>query len=93
LPKLINDPAHQLLKEKMMEPKIYTARELAALIESATQDERERCAKVCEDRAGTVSMFVSSREARDHNATVRGCAAAIRQGEPSVEPSVDTGRK
>lgn len=37
-----------------------------------------RCAEICEDRAGTVSMFATSREARAHNATVRGCAAAIR---------------
>lgn len=40
--------------------------------------EREACAKACEDRAGTVSMFANSKDARENNRAVRGCAAAIR---------------
>lgn len=42
----------------------------------------EEAAKVCEERAGTVSMFANSREASAHNQTVRGCAAAIRSLKP-----------
>lgn len=41
--------------------------------------EREECAKVCEECAGTVSMFSNSTEARHNNSAVKGCAAAIRE--------------
>jgi hypothetical protein len=46
----------------------------------AREQERERCALICEERAGTVSMFANSKEAGAHNHAVRGCAAAIRKG-------------
>lgn len=46
--------------------------------EAAKAEEREACAKVCEDRVGTVSMFVNSRDTRIHNTAVIGDAAAIR---------------
>lgn len=55
--------------------RLYTASQLQAAVAA----ERERCAKVCESRAGTVSMFASSKEAREHNRAIEGCAAAIRQ--------------
>lgn len=47
----------------------------------------EECAKVCEERAGSVSMFATSREASTNNHAVRGCAAAIRAlaGSPNEE--------
>ena len=42
------------------------------------EEENEACAKVCEDRAGTMSMFATTRDAKTHNAAVKGDAAAIR---------------
>ena len=51
----------------------------AALVaDKAAAREREACAKVCEERAGTMSMFASVRDARVHNDAVKGDAAAIR---------------
>ena len=50
---------------------------------SVAADEREACAKVCEQRAGTVSMFATSRDTKIHNQAVTGDAAAIRaRGNP-----------
>ena len=40
--------------------------------------EREACAQVCEDRAGTVSMFGTAKECAAHNGAIDECAAAIR---------------
>ena len=40
--------------------------------------EREACALVCEDRAGTVSMFGTAKECAAHNGAIDECAAAIR---------------
>ena len=64
------------------EPEIGTELHEAAtvrrLIAEAVAAEREACAKACEDRAGTVSMFANSKDARENNRAVRGCAAAIR---------------
>lgn len=57
---------------------LYTADQLTDFAAEVRAKALEDAAQVCEDRAGTVSMFATSREARDHNATVRGCAAAIR---------------
>jgi hypothetical protein len=38
----------------------------------------EAAAVKCEGQAGTMSMFAKVSDAHHHNATVRGCAAAIR---------------
>lgn len=47
----------------------------AAMVAAA---EREACAKACEDRRGTVSMFGTSKECAAYNIAVHDCAAAIR---------------
>jgi dissimilatory sulfite reductase (desulfoviridin) alpha/beta subunit len=46
--------------------------------DAAIKHERSECAKVCEDMAGTMSMFANSKDAKMHNNAVAGCAAAIR---------------
>ena len=49
----------------------------------AVLDEREACAQVCEERAGTVSVFGTAKECAAHNSAVNECAAAIRaRGNP-----------
>ena len=55
--------------------RIAAVERFAALAAAA---EREACAQVCEQRAGTVSMFPTSRDAKLHNQAVTGDAAAIR---------------
>lgn len=40
--------------------------------------EREECAKICESRFGTMSMYGSIKDVNLHNSAVNGCAAAIR---------------
>ena len=52
--------------------------EMKRLIELVKTEENEACAKTCEDRAGTMSMFATTRDAKTHNAAVKGDAAAIR---------------
>ena len=47
----------------------------AALVAAA---ERDACAKACEERRGTVSMFGTSKECAAYNIAVYDCAAAIR---------------
>ena len=51
---------------------------LVRLIELVKAEENEACAKVCEDLAGTMSMFATTRDAKTHTAAVKGDAAAIR---------------
>jgi hypothetical protein len=46
--------------------------------EAAIKHERSECAKVCEDMAGTMSMFANVKDAKMHNNAIAGCAAAIR---------------
>ena len=53
-------------------------RPVCVAIREAVAAEREACAKVCEEQAGTVSMFPTAKDARNHNDSVKGCAAAIR---------------
>lgn len=57
---------------------VHTATTVRRLIAEAVEREREECAKVCEQRAGTASMFANSKAASEHNRAVKGCAAAIR---------------
>ena len=57
----------------------YELFEFAAKVASlAKAEENEACAKACEDRAGTMSMFATTRDAKTHTAAVKGDAAAIR---------------
>lgn len=52
--------------------------ELVQTAINAASEEREACAKVCEDRRGTVSMFGTSKECAAYNIAVYDCAAEIR---------------
>ena len=61
---------------------IHEIAELEHFAALVAAKEREECAKVCEERAGGVSMFATSREAANNNKAVRGCAAAIRARKP-----------
>ena len=54
---------------------VSTLERFAALVAAA---EREGCAKSCEDRRGTVSMFGTSKECAAYNVAVYDCAAEIR---------------
>lgn len=53
--------------------------------QAAIKQEREACAKVCEDRAGSASMFGSLADAQSQNYAVRACAKAIRARSPRIE--------
>ena len=63
-------------------PMSALGRKLREVLRDATNEakaeENEACAKTCEDRAGTMSMFATTRDAKTHNAAVKGDAAAIR---------------
>lgn len=69
----------QALHQSVQDGEQFTRYRFAALVAAK---EREECAKVCEERAGGVSMFATSREAANNNKAVRGCAAAIRARKP-----------
>ena len=69
----------QALHQSVQDGEQFTRDRFAALVAAK---EREECAKVCEERAGGVSMFATSREAANNNKAVRGCAAAIRARKP-----------
>jgi hypothetical protein len=57
---------------------VFTATTVRRLIAEAVEKEREACAALGESRAGTVSMFATSKDARENHRSVNGCAAAIR---------------
>jgi len=56
----------------------YLSDHIEELIAARVKMERSECAKVCEDMAGTMSMFANVKDAKMHNNAVAGCAAAIR---------------
>lgn len=66
----------------MLTDVVTTIDELERFAALVAAKEREECAMVCEERAGGVSMFATSREAANNNKAVRGCAAAIRARKP-----------
>jgi hypothetical protein len=86
LPELVLPEVHGMGGNTMVlkAQSVYTADQMREFGElcarMAREQERERCARICEERAGTVSMFANSKEAGAHNHAVRGCAAAIRAG-------------
>jgi selenophosphate synthetase-related protein len=51
---------------------------LAKFAAAIRDEERSECAKVCEETAGTMSMFANVKDAKMHNNAIAGCAAAIR---------------
>jgi hypothetical protein len=61
--------------EQEFNPLIYSDMEEAW--NAGRKSQREIDAGICRNRAGTVSMFSNSTEARHHRAAVNGCAAAI----------------
>ena len=78
--KLPREAIIEMAKKAGLPPSWYE--ELPDRLEAFAAEVIEMCAKVCDERAGTVSMFANSRDARTHNSAVKGDAAAIRALSP-----------
>jgi hypothetical protein len=58
-------------------PAQFTADQMRAYGQACALAASMRAAHVCRERAGTMSMFATSADAKHHNAVVDGCALSI----------------